>query len=89
MPELKLESVTERLGIGREIKRTQEERGDERLGLSEWKGTLKTKGGPRRWSLRKEETAFSGGKGRLQTGCTGCFCFAASAARTGAKSWFF
>lgn len=89
VPELKLESVTQRLGTGREIKRTQEERWDECSGLSEWKGTLKTEGGLRRWSLRKEETAFSGGEGRLQTGCTGCFCSAASAARTGAKSWLF
>lgn len=75
VPEVKLGSATLRLGTGWELKSTEEERWNECLGLSEQKGTWKTAGGLRRWSSRKEETAFSGVKRRelsYRLGARGC-----------------
>lgn len=60
MPKLKLESDMLRLLTGREVKSTEEEQWNERLGFSEQKGSLKMESGVRRGSLRKKETVYSG-----------------------------
>lgn len=95
VPELKLESAMQRLGTRREIKRTQEERWD----VMRWmfgtfwvEGDFENRRWPEKVGIEEIGNCIFWWRRRvagLQTGCTGHFCFAASAARTGAKSWHF